>query len=243
MKQINIFLVSAVLSLVSYVSLAAPSSQDLDTAASAFIQSQTSQPDGLSTLVFLETAKRVQYYSVDKYHDYDSAQIKPKIIGIFTAVDKRSSFNFGIIFDKNGKAEKLVTLTANTEEKCIPFIISNEKIYKVYYTAKNRTSSESLLSARARVIASVFKTLEKNNLLSGWEQVVFNLRPNDSQYERQDYITIGNGLRLRQEQIIKAFVNINVAEVGQLLISVERSGNPAQDPFNPQSNAVCTLIQ
>lgn len=243
MNQLNIFFVSAVLSLVSYASLAAPRSQDLDKAAGAFIQTQISKPDGLFALDFLKTARRAQYYSVDKYHDYDSGQIKTVIIGIFTAIDKGSKFNFGIIFDENGKAEKLLTLTANAEEKCIPFIISDEKIYKVYYTAKDRTSGESLLIARARVISSMFKTLEKNNLLSGSEQVVFNLKPNDSQYERQDHITIRNGLRLRQEQIIKAFVNINVADVGELIISVERSGNPVQDPFNQQSNAVCTLLK
>lgn len=241
MNQIKTFIIAATL-LVSYVSLSAPSSQVLDKAAGAFIQSQFSQPEGLFSLDFLKTTKRVQYYSVDKYHDYESAEIKPKIIGIFTAKDKGSQFNFGIIFDENGKAEKLLTLTASAEEKCIPFILSDEKVYKVYYTAKDRTSNESLLNARAKVVSSTFKHLEKNNLLSGWEQVVFNLKPNDSQYERQDHVTIKNGLRLRQDQIIKAFANINVADVGELMISVERSGNPVHDPFNSQSNAVCTVL-
>lgn len=245
MTYLKKFLLALVLLMVgTFAQAAPPTAQALDQSASKFIQTESNSPEGFVTLDFLKTAKRQKYVSIDKYMDADSfGGIQSKILGIFIATDSGKQIPFGILFDSTGKSEKFVTLTASKEALCIPYFISNEKSFNVYYTPKNSSSLASLLEARNNVLAALIETLKKQNLLSGRERVVASLTPNNDPYEPQDKLRIEGSLRLRQSLIVNALKNVKVVGAENVFANIELSGNPAQDPFNPQYNATCTEVK
>jgi hypothetical protein len=236
-------LILASLALTSHAYAAAPTKADLDQSARAFITSYTQSPEGFATMDFLKTAATKTYYSVSKYHDYDSGSQTAKIVGVFTATDgNKKVVTFGILFDQNGKAIRLLGLTP-VQEECVPYIIYAPGTYTVYFNASDRSSQTSLSNARNSVIATLTDVLEKSHLQSGRERLRMPLKPNSDMFESQDSITVESGLALREERVNETLSKRKIAGASNVFSGVSRIGNPVMDPFNTNGNAVCTEIR